>query len=63
MIAPYYFTHGPMLKPGTGISWIQRFRDMKNRLAQGTKGYSQDTVDTVNEEAAMAVSTSAPARK
>jgi transcriptional regulator with XRE-family HTH domain len=44
-----------LLKPKLEKPWSQRFREITDRLAQGTKDYSQDDVDKVIDEAVAAV--------
>jgi len=50
-----------MLRPKEK-SWSQRFREITDRLAKGAKGYSQDEIDTVIDEAVTAVRSKAHAR-
>ena len=45
-----------LIKP-TEKSWSQRFREITDRLAKGAKGYSQDEIDNVIDEAVKAVRT------
>ena len=51
-----------MLKPRAERSWSQRFREITERLAKGAKGYSQDEIDKVIDEAVEAVRSEAHAR-
>lgn len=44
-----------LLKPKPEKPWSQRFREITDRLAQGTKDYSQDDIDKVIDEAVAAV--------
>jgi len=40
-----------MMKPKAEKSWSQRFREITDRLAAGTKGYSQDELDKLIDQA------------
>ncbi|HVN97193.1 MAG TPA: helix-turn-helix transcriptional regulator [Syntrophorhabdaceae bacterium] len=51
-----------MLKPRLEKPWSQRFREITDRLAKGAKGYSQDEIDKVIDEAVSAVRSKAHAR-
>jgi len=51
-----------MMRPKPEKSWSQRFRDITDRLAKGTKDYSPDEVNQVIEEAVAAVRSKAHAR-
>lgn len=44
-----------MMKPKTDKTWSQRFREITDKLAKGAKGYSQDEVDKIIDEAVAAV--------
>ena len=44
-----------MMKPKAEKSWSQRFREITNRLAKGTKDYSQHEIDRVIDEAVTVV--------
>ena len=44
-----------LLKPKPEKPWSQRFREITDRLAQGAKGYSQDDIDKVIDEAVASV--------
>jgi len=44
-----------MMKPRTEKSWSQRFREITDRLARGTKDSSQSEIDRVIDEAVTAV--------
>jgi transcriptional regulator with XRE-family HTH domain len=51
-----------VLKPRAEKSWSQRFREITDRLAKGTKGHSQDEIDKVIDEAVAAVRSEPHAR-
>jgi transcriptional regulator with XRE-family HTH domain len=51
-----------MMRPKPDKSWSQRFREITDRLAKGTKDYSPEDVDLVIEEAVAAVRSKAHAR-
>jgi hypothetical protein len=51
-----------MIRPKSEKSWSQRFREITARLAQGTKGYSEEEVDHVIDEAVATVRSKAHAR-
>jgi transcriptional regulator with XRE-family HTH domain len=44
-----------LLKPKPEKPWSQRFREITERLAQGAKGYSQNDIDKVIDEAVATV--------
>lgn len=44
-----------VMRPKTEKSWSERFRDITDRLAQGTQDYAQDDIDSVIDEAVEAV--------
>jgi transcriptional regulator with XRE-family HTH domain len=44
-----------MLRPKTEKSWSQRFREITDRLAEGAKGYTQEEIDKMIDEAVVAV--------
>lgn len=46
-----------MMRPKTEKPWAQRFREITNRLAKGAKGYSQEEIDKIIDEAVTAVRT------
>lgn len=46
-----------MLRPETEKSWSQRFREITDRLAAGAKGYTQDELDNIIDQAVEAVRT------
>jgi hypothetical protein len=43
------------MKPRTDKSWSQKFREITDRLAKGTKEDSQEEIDRVIDEAVAAV--------
>jgi len=51
-----------MMKPKAQKSWSQRFREITDRLAKGAKGYTQEEIDKVIDEAVAAVRTKGHAR-
>lgn len=44
-----------MMRPKVGKAWSERFREITDKLAQGAKGYTQDEIDSVIDEAVEAV--------
>ena len=52
-----------MLRPKAEKSWSQRFREITDRLAKGTKDYSEEEVDQVIDEAVAAVRSRAHAHR
>ena len=46
-----------MMRPAAEKSWSQRFREITDRLAKGTKGYSEKELGKVIDEAVAAVRT------
>ncbi|MEW6118370.1 MAG: RstR family transcriptional repressor [Nitrospirota bacterium] len=50
-----------MMRPKSEKSWSQRFREITDRLAKGTKEYSEEEVDKVIDEAVAAVRSKAHA--
>lgn len=50
-----------MIRPRSGKSWSQRFREITERLARGTKDYSEEEVEHVIDEAIAAVRSKAHA--
>ncbi len=44
-----------MMSPKVDKSWSQRFREITDRLAKGTKGYSQEEIDKIIDEAVATV--------
>jgi transcriptional regulator with XRE-family HTH domain len=51
-----------IMKPKAQKSWSQRFREITDRLAKGAKGYTQEEIDKVIDEAVVAVRTKGHAR-
>lgn len=51
-----------MMRPKAEKSWSQRFREITDRLAKGAKGYTQEEIDKVIDEAVVAVRTKKHAR-
>lgn len=51
-----------MLRPKAEKSWSQRFREITDRLAKGARGYTQEEIDKVINEAVRAVRTKGHAR-
>jgi len=51
-----------MMKPKTERSWSQRFREITDKLAKGTKDYSQEEIDQVIDEAVASVRAKGRAR-
>jgi transcriptional regulator with XRE-family HTH domain len=50
-----------MMRPKPEKSWSQRFREITDRLAKGTKDYSEEEVEQVIDEAVAAVRSKAHA--
>lgn len=50
-----------MMRPKSEKSWSQRFREITDRLAKGTKDYSEEEVEHVIDEAVVAVRSKAHA--
>lgn len=50
-----------MMRPKSEKSWSQRFREITDRLAKGTKDYSEEEVENVIDEAVAAVRSKAHA--
>lgn len=50
-----------MMRPKPEKSWSQRFREITDRLAKGTKDYSEEEVESVIDEAVAAVRSKAHA--
>lgn len=50
-----------MMRPKSEKSWSQRFREITDRLAKGTKDYSEEEVESVIDEAVAAVRSKAHA--
>ena len=50
-----------MMRPNSEKSWSQRFREITDRLARGTKDYSEEEVEHVIDEAVAAVRSKAHA--
>jgi len=50
-----------MMRPKSEKSWSQRFREITDRLAKGTKDYSEEEVEHVIDEAVAAVRSKAHA--
>jgi transcriptional regulator with XRE-family HTH domain len=50
-----------MMRPKSEKSWSQRFREITDRLAKGTKDYSEEEVEHVIDEAVTAVRSKAHA--
>jgi transcriptional regulator with XRE-family HTH domain len=50
-----------MMRPRPDKSWSQRFREITDRLAKGTKDYSEEEVNNVIDEAVAAVRSKAHA--
>lgn len=50
-----------MMRPKAEKSWSQRFREITDRLAKGTKDYSEKEVESVIDEAVTAVRSKAHA--
>lgn len=46
-----------MMRPKADKSWSQRFREITDRLAKGAKGYSQEEIDKIIDEAVTTVRT------
>lgn len=44
-----------MMRPRADKSWSQRFQEITDRLAKGAKGYTQEEIDKVIDEAVVAV--------
>jgi len=52
-----------ILRPKTEKSWSQRFREITDRLAKGTKDYSEEEVEHIIDEAVAEVRSKAHARR
>jgi hypothetical protein len=50
-----------MMRPRSEKSWSQRFREITDRLARGTKDYPDEEVEHVIDEAVAAVRSKAHA--
>ncbi len=44
-----------MMRPKVDKAWSERFREITDKLAQGAKGYPQDDIDSVIDDAVEAV--------
>lgn len=51
-----------LMRPKAQKSWSQRFREITDRLAKGAKGYTQEEIDKVINEAVTAVRAKGHAR-
>jgi transcriptional regulator with XRE-family HTH domain len=50
-----------MMRPKPEKSWSKRFKEITDRLAKGTKGYAEDEIDKVIDEAVVAIRSKAHA--